>query len=102
MMDDDCRRTAARLTPYVDDGLAADERAELERHLDRCGPCRAGARREMTARQVLRNQAPALTDAPLPPGLRTRCEALAREHAAAIIPRGFSIRRFASLTAVVT
>ena len=102
MMDDDCRRAAGRLTSYVDDGLPAAERAELEGHLDHCAPCRTDARRESGGRHLLRNQAHALTDAPLPPGLRTRCEALAREHAAAAIPRSFSIRRFASMTAVVT
>ena len=102
MMDEDCRRTAGRLTSYADDGLPAPERAELEQHLDRCPPCRAQAHREVAARQVLRDQARALTAGPLPPGLRTRCEALAREHAAAAIPRSFSIRRFASMTAVVT
>ena len=106
MMDDDCRRTAGRLTSYVDDGLPAAERAELESHLDRCPPCRTDAHRQMGARHVLRDQARALTDAPLPPGLRTRCEALAREHVAAAteagrVPPGFSIRRFASMTAVV-
>jgi anti-sigma factor RsiW len=104
MMDDDCRRTAGRLTPYVDNGLPASERDDLERHLDRCARCRAEAQREMGARHVLRDQARALADAPLPPGLRTRCEALAREHAASsgVVPRGFAVRRFASLTAVVT
>jgi anti-sigma factor RsiW len=102
MMDDDCRRTAGRLTSYVDDGLPASEREDLERHLDRCAPCRSAAQRELGARHVLRNQARALTDGPLPPGLRTRCEALARAHAVAAVPRGFTIRRFASLTAIVT
>ena len=102
MMDDDCRRTAGRLTSYADDGLPAAERAELEHHLNRCAPCRTDAHRETSARQVLRSQARALTDSPLPPGLRTRCEALAREHAAAAVPRSFAVRRFASMTAVVT
>ena len=102
MMDDDCRRTAGRLTSYADDGLAAAEREELEHHLNRCAPCRTDAHRETSARQVLRSQARALTDSPLPPGLRTRCEALAREHAAAAVPRSLAVRRFASMTAVVT
>lgn len=98
---DDCQRTAARLTPYVDGALPAGEQADLERHLDHCAPCRAAALREKGARRVLREQSRALTDTPLPPGLRTRCEALARQHAAASAPR-FTLRRFAPITAVMT
>lgn len=98
---DDCQRTAARLTPYVDGALPAGEQADLERHLDRCPPCRAAALRERGARRVLREQSRALTDTPLPPGLRTRCEALARQHATASAPR-FTLRRFAPITAVMT
>lgn len=101
-MDDDCRRTAARLTSYVDGALPAGERADLERHLDRCPPCRMDAQRERGARHVLREQARSLTDTSLPPGLRTRCEALAREHTAKSAPRGVATRAFASLAAVVT
>jgi anti-sigma factor RsiW len=101
-MDDDCRRTSGRLTSYVDGALPAGERAEIERHLDRCPPCRTDAQREVGARRVLREQARSLTDTALPPGLRTRCEALAREHAAMLAPRTFAVRSFASLTAVVT
>jgi anti-sigma factor RsiW len=99
---DDCQRTAARLTPYVDETLPAEERADLERHLDRCQPCRAAALREKGARRVLRERSRALTETPLPPGLRTRCEALAREHATASAPRRVTLRRFAPLTAVTT
>ena len=102
MMDDDCRRIGSRLTSYVDGELPADARADLERHFDRCWPCRAAANSEQGARQVLREQAQSLTDTPLPPGLRTRCEALAREHAAVAAPRRFALRRFAPLTAVMT
>jgi len=81
-MDDDCRRTSGRLTSYVDGALPAGERADIERHLDRCPPCRTDAQRQVGARRVLREQAQSLTDTTLPPGLRARCEALAREHAA--------------------
>ena len=102
MMDDDCRRTAARLTPYVDDTLPAEERADLDRHLDRCPPCRTAAQHEQGGRQVLRQQARALVDTPLPPGLRSRCEALARERAAASTRRGVGFRLIAPLTAVMT
>ena len=77
----DCRRTADRLAPYVDNVLPPVERAEVERHLSACPPCRMAALAERGARTVLREQAPALKADPVPPGLRSRCEALAREHA---------------------
>jgi hypothetical protein len=51
---------------------------------------------------VLREQARSLTETTLPPGLRSRCEALAREHARESAPPIFSARRFAPLTAVIT
>ena len=102
---DDCKRTADRLTSYVDNALPARERADVERHLGACPPCRAAAQHEQNARTVLREQAGGLTGIPLPPGLRARCEALAREHAAARTQSasrpGFVVRRFAPLTAVM-
>jgi anti-sigma factor RsiW len=76
----ECRRTDERLTPYVDDALPSSERAEVERHLDACPPCQRSAEQEKGGRALLRDCADRLRDTPLPPGLRTRCEALAREH----------------------
>lgn len=76
----DCERIAERLTEYADDALPPAERAEVDRHLDACPPCRAGALRECGAHDVLRARAEQLRAAPLPPGLRSRCEALAQEH----------------------
>lgn len=99
---DDCQRTAGRLASYVDDLLPAAEQADVEQHLGACPPCRAAALRERGARTVVREHARGLADVPLPPGLRSRCEAVAREHAAALAPRGFVTRRFAWLTAVMT
>src|SRR5918999_128969 len=78
---DDCRRTAGRVTPYVDNALPTGERAEVERHLNACPPCRRGAEQEQAGRTVLRECAGRLRSEPLPPGLRSRCESLAREHA---------------------
>lgn len=78
---DDCRRTAGRVTPYVDNALPHKERAEVEQHLDACPPCRHGAEQEQAGRTVLRECAERLKSTPLPPGLRSRCESLAREHA---------------------
>ena len=101
MMNDDCRRTADRLTSYVDNTLPPGEDADVERHLNRCMPCRQAAAHESGARAVLRDQARRLTDTPLPPGLRSRCEALAREHAQEPAAPFFATRRFAPLTAVI-
>jgi anti-sigma factor RsiW len=77
---DDCRRTAGQVTPYVDGELPRDKQAEVGRHLDACPPCRHGAEQELGGRKVLRECADRLKAEPLPPGLRSRCESLAREH----------------------
>jgi anti-sigma factor RsiW len=95
---DDCRRTAGRVTPYVDNALPTDERAEVERHLDACPPCRRGAEQEQGGRTVLRECAGRLKSEPLPPGLRSRCESLAREHAR--MPRVSWLRLLVPLTAM--
>jgi anti-sigma factor RsiW len=76
----ECRRTAERLTPYTDDALPLDERADVDRHLDACPPCRTAAVHEQGGRTLLRECAAQLKAQPLPPGLRSRCEALARRH----------------------
>jgi anti-sigma factor RsiW len=76
----DCRAIAERLTAYVDGTLASAERPAVERHLGLCASCRDAAAREQGGRTLLRGRASQLrADAPLPPGLRTRCEALARD-----------------------
>lgn len=76
----DCRRTAERLASYTDDALPPADRADIERHLDACPPCRTAAVHEQGGRTLLRDRAAQLKTEPLPPGLRTRCEALARAH----------------------
>lgn len=78
----DCRRTAERLAAYVDDTLPPSDRAEVEQHLGGCPPCRREAVREQGARTVLRECAARLRTEPLPPGLRSRCEAIAKSAAA--------------------
>jgi len=75
----ECRRTVERLAPWAEDSLPASERAEVDRHLSACPPCRIAADSERAGRQILRACADRLRNEPLPPGLRTRCEALARE-----------------------
>jgi anti-sigma factor RsiW len=77
---DDCRRTEDRLTPYVDEALPPGERTDVERHLNRCPPCRRSAEEEQGGRTVVRERADRLRQSPLPPGLRSRCEELARDH----------------------
>ena len=76
----ECRKTVEQLAPYADDLLASDTRAEVERHLGECPPCRAAATQEQAGRTLLKARAQHLQQTPLPPGLRTRCEALARDH----------------------
>ena len=79
-MTSDCRLTAERLALYVDGLLAPRDHAAVEGHLAACQPCRVAALHERTARTVLRDRAATLRQQALPPGLRSRCEALAREH----------------------
>jgi anti-sigma factor RsiW len=83
-MSADCRRTIDRLTSYVDRSLSPAEHADVGRHLDACPPCRRIAERERGGHLLLRHHAAQLRTTPLPPGLRTRCEALARTRAAAV------------------
>jgi anti-sigma factor RsiW len=79
---DDCRRTADRLTLYVDGELPPPEHGAVEAHLAACPDCRRHAGAEAGARTVLRAREAALRGTPLPPGLRTRCEAMARRRPA--------------------
>jgi anti-sigma factor RsiW len=76
----DCRRTEERLTPYTDDALPSAERAVVERHLEKCPPCRTAAEHEQGGRTLLRERAAQLKAEAAPPAFRTRCAALAREH----------------------
>lgn len=81
----DCRQTTERLTPYADGLLPTAEQADVERHLAACPACRAQAAAERSGRSIVRGAAPRglaslRVEESLPPGLRSRCEALAREH----------------------
>ncbi len=73
-----CGRILERLAAFVDQLLSADERAEIERHLGACPPCRTCAAEEETARIVLRARASRLRSPAVPPELRSRCEASLR------------------------
>jgi anti-sigma factor RsiW len=72
-----CRRVAERRAAWDDGSPAQAERAEIDGHLDRCEPCRQQAVLERGGRTLLRARGEALREPPLPPGLRSRCEALA-------------------------
>jgi anti-sigma factor RsiW len=76
----ECRRTAEQLTPYLDGLLSPAEHADVERHLGACPPCRRAAAEASGGRTLLRERATPLREMPLPPGLRSRCEALALAH----------------------
>jgi anti-sigma factor RsiW len=82
----ECRRTVERLAPWADESLPAAERTEVDRHLAACPPCRVVAETERAGRHILRTCADRLRSEPLPPGLRSRCEALAREQNAKTRP----------------
>jgi anti-sigma factor RsiW len=75
----ECRQIAEWITTYVDGHLAVPARGEVERHVAACPPCRVRLAEEQGARAALRHCAERLSDQPLPPGLETRCQALARE-----------------------
>ena len=74
----DCRQIGESLTAYADDLLEPQERQRVEQHLTACAMCRRLAAKETGGRQLLRHRATELLDEPLPPGLRSRCEALAQ------------------------
>jgi anti-sigma factor RsiW len=75
----ECRRIGSLLTSYVDGALPAQDRADVDRHLAACPPCRTLMDVERGGRTVLRECAGTLRNEPLPPGLKSRCEMLARE-----------------------
>jgi anti-sigma factor (TIGR02949 family) len=75
-MKPNCQRICDLLAQYADGTLSDAERAEVQRHLDACPPCQAIAGKECGARQLLRACAERLRAEPVPPGLRSRCQAL--------------------------
>src|SRR5215471_17619379 len=76
-----CRRICDLLTQYADGTLAAEQRAEVQRHLDACPPCRVIAGKECGARRLLRACAGRLRAESVPPALRSRCQELSRQSA---------------------
>jgi anti-sigma factor RsiW len=82
----DCRAIGERLTAFVDELLPQVERRAIEQHLKVCAPCRRVEVLERGGRVLLQATANRLREqqpqAVLPPGLRSRCEALAADHVA--------------------
>jgi anti-sigma factor RsiW len=74
----DCRRTTEQLAPYLDGELPPADRDILKQHLEACPPCRDVAAAAEGGRRVLRERGQRLAGETLPPGLRSRCEMLAR------------------------
>jgi anti-sigma factor RsiW len=74
----ECRQCSESLAAFVDDLLGPQERQRVERHLNDCAACRQQAADEGVGRRLLRHRASQLLAEPLPPGLRSRCEALAQ------------------------
>jgi hypothetical protein len=77
-----CRDLDERLTPYVDDEAAPDERRAVDAHLSACPPCRDHADAERAARNVIHERRGELR-CHAPEGLRARCGRLRREAASA-------------------
>ena len=94
-----CRRTVEQLAPFVEGSLPQGERDEVEGHLDACPPCRRMAVEAAGGHRLVRERSAALRDEALPPGLRSRCEGLARSGAAGA-PRPW-LGRLATVAAIV-
>lgn len=77
-MKPNCQRICDLLAQYADGTLTDAQRAEVQRHLDACPPCRVIAGKECGGRQLLRACADRLRAEQLPPELRARCQALSR------------------------
>jgi anti-sigma factor RsiW len=90
----DCRRVTERLAAFADASLPPGERDEVERHLAACPPCRTEATLQSGGHTVLRARAEQLRNEPLPPGLKSRCEALRQQAGvdAAAPRRGWAAR----------
>ena len=81
-MKPNCRRICDLLAQYADGTLPAAERADVQRHLEACPPCRVIAGKECGARQLLRACADRLRADQVPEALRSRCHELPRRSAA--------------------
>ncbi len=69
-----CQELEPLLASYADGEAAADARASVDSHLDRCGKCRHRLEAQRAAREVLASRRQQLRTA-APEALRTRCAA---------------------------
>jgi len=92
-----CDRVLRLLSSYLDRQLGAADRAELERHLERCRPCQDELDQLRADQQVLQ----AVETAPPPPYLRTRVMAEIRSRATSSAPRPAWARVLAIAATVV-
>ncbi len=85
--DEDCSRVCERLTAFIDGALGKDAHTQVVGHLNECPSCANREREERGAATLLRRRAHALKDVPTPPGLRTRCAAVATTQPAPVLAR---------------
>jgi anti-sigma factor RsiW len=78
-----CRDLDERLTPYIDEEAAPDERRLVDAHLSTCPPCRDHAQAERAARDIIQEHRDELRCC-APEALRTRCAA---HHGSSASPR---------------
>jgi len=98
-----CRRICDLLAQYADGTLSSDERADVQRHLEACPPCRVIAGKECGARQLLRACADRLRTGEVPDALRSRCQELSRRSAASHLwSRRFVRLAAAAVVVIVT
>jgi anti-sigma factor RsiW len=98
-----CRDLDPLFAPYADGEVAADDRAALEAHLDRCPPCRARVAEQRTVRAVLVARRPTLR-ACASEHLRARCSGYARHSTRPRFPflAGGLARRWVPLSLAAT
>jgi anti-sigma factor RsiW len=100
-MKPNCRRICDLLAQYADGTLTEAHRAEVQRHLDACPPCRSIASRECGARQLLRACADRLRAEEVPAALRSRCQELSRRPLAASFWSRRSVRFAAAAVLII-
>jgi anti-sigma factor RsiW len=98
-----CQDLDPLFAPYADGDVAADDRASVEAHLERCPPCRERVAEQRTVRAVLVAQRPTLR-ACASEHLRARCAAYGRSAARRPFPFGLSgaARRWLPLSVAAT
>jgi anti-sigma factor RsiW len=99
----DCQEFQRHLTPYVDGEVEAAVQGDLEAHAEACPVCRADARAEQQARDLVRDRTRRLV--PLAPAsLVARCEAARTDRPARVVPAfGASrLRRWVPLSLAAT